>query len=135
MLRIAFEVSVNGEHLYTIGAEQWKHISAQLSGHHFDPVEVRARLVEESSELPTEPFDHLQLSGSISVYGEDTEVTLPDGNRYPRSKSGSYPPKKLAPGDTVQIRVIETEATDCPDWDPSDPRFGGQVGFLPKSRP
>lgn len=129
MGRIAFEVSINGEHLYTVGAERWKAISAQLSGHHTDPDEIRAALGEQSSDLPAEPFDYLQFSCFVAVYGEDTDVVGPDGKRYPKSKSGSYPVKRLAPGDTLQIRVIETEATDSPDWHTDNPRFGGPAGL------
>ena len=134
MGRIAFEVSINGEHLYTVGAEQWKFISAQLIGHHIDPDEIRAAIGEDPSNLPKEPSDHMQLHCSVSVSGEDTQVTGPDGNLYPKSKSGSYPARTLVSGDSVQIKIIETDSPDSPDWHSDDPRFGGRVALLPKSR-
>lgn len=133
MARMAFEIVVNGEHLYTVGDKHWKAISAQLAGHHFDPDEFRATLGEESSDLPTEPFDHLQLSCFVAVYGEDTQVVGPDGKRYPKSKSGSYPVKTLVPGDTLQIRVVETETTDSPGWHSDDPQSGGSAGVFSNS--
>ena len=130
---IAFEVSVNGEHQYTVGAEKWQHISAQVFGHHIDPNQMRARAGEDIPDLPTEPFDLLQLRASVSVSGEDIQMTSPQGRVYTKSKSGSYPQNELTPGDVIQIRVIETDTPDSPEWEKHDPRFPGQTVFLPKS--
>ena len=129
---IAFEVSVNGEHQYTVGAESWQHITAYVLGHHIDPDRMRMMAGEEIPDLPTSPFDHLQLHASVSVSGEDFEVTDPSGHVYTKSKSGNYPNIKLAPGDEIQIRVIETDAPDAPEWQTHDPRFPGQTVILPK---
>lgn len=130
---IAFEVSINGEHQYTVGAESWQHITAHIFGHHIDPDRMRKMAGEEIPDLPTKPFDHLQLHASVSVSGEDIEMTDPEGHVYTKSKSGSYPNIKLSPGDEVHIKVIETDAPDCPEWQSHDPRFPGQTVILPNT--
>lgn len=132
---IAFEVSINGEHQFTVGAEKWQHISAQVFGHHIDPDQIRARAGEDIPDLPTKPFDHLQLHASVSVSGEDIQMTDHLGHVYTKSKSksGSYPTSKLSPGDVIEIRVIETDTPDSPEWQSHDPRFPAQNVILPKS--
>ena len=132
---IAFEVYVNDEHQYTVGAESWQHISAHVVGYHIDPDQIRKMAGEEVPDLPTNPFEHLQLHASVAISGEDYEVTSPSGHVHTQSKSGSYPNFKLAPGDEIQIKVIETDAPDAPEWHTDDPRFPGQNLILRKSDP
>ena len=132
---IAFEVSVNGERQYTVGAENWKHISAILFGHYVDPSRFPQETDADNSELPSKPFSHVQLRASVAVSGEDVQITDPEGHVHTESKSGSYPSSTLSPGDVVEIRVIETDTADSPEWTKHDPRFPGGVAIMPSSDP
>lgn len=102
-------------------------------GHHIDPDQIRAKAGEDIPDLPAEPFDHLQLHASVSVSGEDIQMTDRQGRVYTKSKSGSYPMKELSPGDVIQIRIVESDSPDSPEWERHDPRFPGHTVFLPKS--
>lgn len=124
---IAFEVSINGDRQYTVGAENWKHISAILSGHYINPSRFPPEIDADNSELPSEPISHVQLWASVAVSGEDVQITDPEGHVHTESKSGSYPAPKLSPGDVVEIRVIETDSADSPEWAKHDPRFPGHA--------
>ena len=132
MANIAFEVTLNGEHQYTVGADRWNTLWVQVLGHHIDPERLRASASEQIPDLPSEPFNHLRLHSSVSVSGEDIQVTTPDGRVHTTSKSGSYPAHDLSPGDVIQIRVVETDSPDDPDWAEYDPRFPGQTVILQK---
>ena len=132
---IAFEISLNGERQYTVGAEDWKHISATLFGHYIDPSKFPPVPDGDISELPSEPYSHVQMHASVSVSGEDVQITDPQGNVYNKSKTGSFPASVLSPGDVVEIRVIETDAADSPEWEKYDPRFPGQVVIRSSSDP
>jgi hypothetical protein len=129
---IAFEVSVNGEHQYTVGAESWQHITTYVVGHHIDPNQMRKMAGEDIPDLPTSPFDYLQLHATVSISGEDFQFTDPSGHMYTRSKSGSYPNIELSPGDEIRIRVIESDAPDAPEWQVPEPRFPGPTVNLLK---
>ena len=129
----AFEVSINGEHHYTVGAEKWQLITAQVLGHHIDPEEIRGKSNEEIRGLPDESFDNFRLHASVSVSGEDVRRVSPRGRVYTKSRSGSYPTTRLSPGDVVQIRIVETHSPDSPEWQSDDPRFPGQTVLLPDS--
>lgn len=128
---IAFDISLNGKRQYTVGAEEWQTIWAHVIGHYIDPSKLPLVADEDESELSNEPFCHVQLRASISVSGEDVEVTGPDGHVYTKSKSGSFPASILSPGDVVEIRVIETDEADSPEWEQHDPRFPGGVAIMP----
>ena len=132
---IAFEVSINGERQYSVGAENWQHISAMLIGHNIDPSKFPAAAIEDDSELPNEPFTHVQLRSSVSVSGEDVQVTDPQGHVHTESKTGSYPATILSPGDVVEIKVLETDETDSPEWQVHDPRFPGGAAIVRKLDP
>ena len=132
---IAFEVSLNGERQYTVGAENWKHISAILFAHYIDPSRFPPETVADNSELPSKPFSHVQLRASVAVSGEDVQITDPEGHVHTESKSGSYPASTLSPGDVVEIRVIETDIADSPEWTKHDPRFPGGAAIMPSSDP
>jgi hypothetical protein len=132
---IAFEVSLNGERQYTVGAENWQHISAMLLGHYIDPSRLPPAIDANSSDLLSKPFSHVQLRASVSVFGEDVQITDPEGHVHTKSKSGSYPESILSPGDVIEIRVIETVTADSPEWTKHDPRFPGRVAIMPGSDP
>ena len=120
---MAFEVSINGERKFTVGAENWKHIAAVLSGHYIDPSSFPANTDMDSSHLSSEPFSDVHLLATVAVSGEDVEFVDPEGHVHTNPKSGSYPLAKIAPGDVIQIRVIETDSADDPTWEEFDPNW------------
>ena len=130
---IAFEVSLNGERQYTVGAEDWQHVSAMLFGHRIDTSKFPELSESDKSEMPSEPYSHVQLRASVSVSGEDMQITDPEGNVYNQSKTGSYPSSMLSPGDVVEIRVIEADTADSPEWQKLDPRYPGRVAIKSSS--
>ena len=71
---IAFEISVNGEHQYTVGAENWQNITSSVFGHHIEPDRMRKMAGEEIPDLPAAPFDHLRLHSGLS--GESVSTIL-----------------------------------------------------------
>ena len=132
---MAFEVSLNGERKFTVGADNWKHISAILSGHYIDPSSFPTDSDTDSSHLENEPWSHVSLSATIAISGEDVEVADPEGQVHTESKSGSYPTAKISPGDVIQIRVIETDSADDPTWQEIGPNWSMGTMVRRKSDP
>ena len=132
---VAFEVSINGDRKYSVGSDNWQHLSANLIGHHIDPSRFSELSEADKAELPSEPYNHLQLTALVSVSGKDIQITDPEGHVYTKSKTGSYPACMLSPGDVVEIRIIETDEADSPRWENLDPRFPGRAIFRADSDP
>ena len=114
----AFEVSVNGEHLYTAGAEDWRQIWCNVLAHRTPPELFPLPTDQETAELPDEPIIGMLLSTHLSVL-----VDWRPRSEAPNdiSKSGTFPRIELKVGDVIQIKIIETDSVDEPVWqDPND---------------
>ena len=101
---IALEISVNGEILYAVGAENWGAMSASVDAQRFSldggidgtPTAVVQGVVNVPSKLPG------QFDGRI------------------------YKHQQLALGDVVEIRFVEKDAVD----EPNRPQVLGAIGVV-----
>jgi len=123
---IAFEVSLNGDQQYTVGAEEWATIWAHVLAHRIDPSLFPPEAELEGAEIPDQQVIGVNFRASVSIPVKDqAQAETESQRRYSTSKTGSYPGFKLAPGDVVEIKVIETDSADKPKWQERDPRFPG----------
>ncbi len=133
---IALEVSLNGEQLYTVGIDEWQTIWAHVLGHRIDPSLFADDPNMEDADLPDTPVSTINFSASVSVPTPISDrITDPDGRTYNSSKTGSYQGVKLSPGDVIQIKVVESDSADTPQWQEHDPRFPHGSVALTKSDP
>ena len=127
---IAFEVSLNGDQQYTVGAEEWATIWAHVLAHRIDPSLFPPEAELEGAGVPDQPVIVVKFRASVAVPGADqAQAEIQSDRRYSTSRTGSYPGFKLAPGDVVEIKVIETDSADKPKWQERDPRFSGHVAM------
>lgn len=132
----ALEVSLNGEHLYTVGIEEWQTIWAHVLGHRIDPSAFTGDPNVDDADLPDSPVTMVNFRASVSVPTAPSErLTDPEGRSYNSSKTGSYRGVTLKSGDIVQIRVVETDSADSPEWQERDPRFPDGSVVIRKSDP
>ena len=132
----ALEISLNGERMYTVGIDEWQTIWAHVLGHRIDPAIFAGDPNMSDAEQPDSPVSMVNFRASVSVPTPHSErMTDSEGRTYNSSKTGSYQGVTLSPGDVVQIRVIETDSADTPQWEERDPRFPHGSVFLPKSDP
>ena len=119
----ALEVSLNGEVLYVVGMDGWSMIGAGISGHRrtketlIDP--KMQEFLDDAKKQSPDAFpaflSRLQESLRLSCH-----VGVPDPDRPSSSSGQSYESKDLKIGDTVTIRIIETDSPDLP----SEPNAG-----------
>ena len=124
---LAFEVRINGKHKYTVGAENWLHLSTFLSAHLVDPARFPPLPDEEVSDPIAEPMVHLHLGSSVVIADEDVEVTDPDGHVRTEHRSGHYEVPKIAEGDVIEIRIITTDEATDPQWENPNNRGGPAI--------
>lgn len=132
----ALQISINGKQLYTVGIDEWQTIWAHVLGHRFDPREFDSDPSVEDSGLPDAPVSTVSLRASVSVPTPVSERIIDsDGTTHNVSKTGSYKEVTLAVGDVVQIRVVQTDLADAPEWQERDPRFRNRPVIRRKSGP
>ena len=129
---MALEIAVNGELLYTVGAEDWRMVWAHVMGHRITPDSFTPEMIPPGKEVPDEDSVGINFMASVAVPGEETVFSTdsPDsiGEQF---MTESYKGRKLSVGDVVTIKVIETDAADEPNGPKPDPRFPGQTVVLP----
>ena len=128
----AFEVSVNGQHVSTAGAEDWRQIWCNVLAHRTPPELLPSPPDQDTLELPDEPIIGMLLFTHLSVIVD----------KRPRSeapnditKSGTFPRIELKGGDVIQIKIIETDSADEPVWQDSNDKGHRIIRSAPKSDP
>ncbi len=66
MSYIALEVSINGEHKYTIGAEEWRTVWANVHGHRLTPDMFPPGGLGSDEELPVDGVTTINFRASES---------------------------------------------------------------------
>lgn len=108
MTDTALEVSLNGTVLCTVGMESWSRLGAMIQGIRISEEmldEIRVRMAESEADAPLPVEEWLML---------DCHVGLPNPDRPSNSRTHSYGSEKLAVGDEITIRIIETDRPDDP---------------------
>lgn len=123
---LAFQVSVNGERIYTVGADDWRHLSTTIRALRHG---VLAREFGEDAltdqPLPIDEVFSVQLNASLAV---------PDGGPAQSKRqlnTHSYKSKELALGDEITIKVVENAVADHPPDARQDPDFPGATAIAP----
>ena len=123
---MALEIAVNGELLYTVGAEDWRHVWAQVMGHRMTPDSFTPEMMP-----PGKDFVDFQFYASVSVPGEASAASTSILDRNAQQLiTESYKGRKLSEGDVVTIKIVETGAADQPNAPKPDPMFLGQTVVL-----
>ena len=129
---MALEISVNGEHLYAVGTEGCRLLSAHIWGHRLTPDYFTRENWPEDEELPNADIQRIDLRSSVAVPDEEGAAAsnTPDRNGH-KFITESYKSKRLAVGDVVTLKGVETGVADEPNGPKLDPRFPGQTIILP----
>jgi hypothetical protein len=125
----AFEITVNGKHLYTAGADDWRQVWCNVLAHRIPPEVFRSLEGIEASEVPDKPVTELMLSTNVTV---SVDKDMRPDSPHDITKNGSYPRMNLKLGDVVQIRIIETDSSNEPDWQNSENRGPIAIQSLPE---
>lgn len=128
----AFEISVNGKHLYTAGAEDWRQIWCTVLAHRTPPELIPSLPDDVAGELPDDPIIGMLLSTHLSIY-VDKKPRAESPNDI--GKSGTFPRMDLKGGDTIQIKIIESDSGDEPDWQNLNSQGPTAIQSLPNSDP
>ena len=123
---MALEICVNGERLYTVGAEDWRVVWAHIMGHRMTPEFFTREMMPPGEDIPEKDVIGINLGASVSMPAEGYTGL---GNSPPQQQNehttGSFKHRQLKVGDVVTIKIIETEAADNPDAPKPDPRYPG----------
>ena len=110
----ALEISLNDKVLYTVGMEDWIHLSARIMGGRITK-EMHEEMVSQMDEIPADfearEIERLSLSAHVGVPKSDGSTS---------STGQSYRDETLSVGDVVTIRVIKTDSPDLPEPSPPD---------------
>ncbi len=126
MLVKALEISINGKRLYTVGAADWRSLTAHVWGHRFPADYFNKDNWPEDEPLPDKDIEQINFRASVAV-----PDNMSPGNEVDPSRQGdwylteSYKDRPLKVGDVVTVKVIETDELDEPDGPKPDPRFPG----------
>jgi hypothetical protein len=97
---IAFEISLNGDRLYTVGAEEWQTIWAHVLGHRISPDIFPPETFPPGVEISEDRVTSINFSASVSIpVAESERSEVPSQRDINISKTGSYPGTKLKVGD------------------------------------
>ena len=120
MKSIGFEVSVNGEHIYTVGIDDWRIITAEVRGSHFPADKIPSNSWPPDQAFPEEGLRNIHFGAHVAVDKD------PPGLRGSLD-SLSYERKSISVGDTVTIKVVLTDSPDEPNAPKADPNRPGAV--------
>lgn len=122
MSYVALEVSINGEHKYTVGAEEWRTIWAQVFGHHVTPAMFPAEALPPGQEIPEVGVTTLNFMASVSIPLDEIDSNRSTSERNGKSlQAGCYPSTPLTVGDVLTIKVVDSDGADEPEWRSGDP--------------
>ena len=83
---MALEISVNGERLYTVGADKWRTLWAHVLGHRLTPDSFTPEMMPPGEEVPESDAIGINFSASVSVPEDEHEIlkSAPTrtGNQY-----------------------------------------------------
>ena len=104
----AFEISLNGKVLCTVGMEGWSHLSAHISGGRITK-EMYEQMTPQKDENPAS-FEEREMEwlSLVATVG----IQEPDNPRSGRPQG--FGQKMLSVGDVVTIRVIQTDSPALP---------------------
>ena len=123
---MALEISVNGKRLYTVGAEDWRMLTAHIWGHRITPDLIPPEILPPGEEVPEGDSIGINFTASVSVPEDENEIPDSAGPQTGKQfSSESYRSRRLNVGDVVAIKVIETDVADEPNGPKADPRFPG----------
>ena len=120
MKSIGLEISINGEHLYTVGIEDWRMITADVRGHHFPADEIPRSSWPPGEKFPEEGLRQMFFGAHVAI------DKSPPGMRGSLDTL-SYEQKSISVGDTVSIKVVLTDNPDEPNAPKPDPNSSGSV--------
>ncbi len=124
MMFTALEIWINGIHKFTAGANDWRTIHATIFGHNINIDEMGVQGLGGPSNSPGSQTSLINFLASVSVPSpnQNTSTNPGDGDQI-SLRTGSYESATLKPGDILEIRVVETNQSDEPVWQESDPEW------------
>lgn len=96
---LAFEISVNGEVLCTVGAEDWGHLATHIEAHRYS--------ADATKDVPCHATTYSFVGIPTSTSGGKFDTRMFDS-------------KVLVLGDSVTVRLVETDAVDSPRDESAD---------------
>jgi len=115
---LSFEISVNGERVYTIGDKDWRALSAQIMGHNFLLEEMKRNGLTNDEDPPETDIKNINLHAWVAAPHNEQRTS---GSMNTKS----YDTKQLKPGDIVSIKIIADGEPDAPNVPMHDPDVDG----------